>query len=192
MKRIFAVLTASFVCAATALTSHAHAGPTKPALPTGMPAESGPPLSGFVAAGGASRFLYDIPILGFEASAGLGPRDAAAQRFNFYASPRFFFGRTRAGLDVTEVTLGARAEYRFAGFAYAGANLAAGLLWLDRASSGGMTNATASASLFIGPELVLSDDVAIGIDVTGAAEYLPGADDTLMLGPGVELRVRFF
>lgn len=55
-----------------------------------------------------------------------------------------------------------------------------------------MTNATGNASLFVGPELVFSDSVAAGINLTGVAEYAPGTDDTVLLGTGLELRVRFF
>lgn len=193
MSRAFRIVSAGlalgWALAPATANAAAHASP---AAPTPMPAESGPDLSGFVAAGGSLRWLYDVPIRGLEVAAGLGPADAAARTFNAYVVPRFFFGSTRAGLGVQQLTLGARAEWRFGGFAYAGGTVAAGILWLERAREGSMTNATGSASLFIGPELRLSDSVAAGLNLTGSAEYAPGTDDTVLLGTGLELRVRFF
>jgi hypothetical protein len=157
-----------------------------------MPADSGPKLSGFVAGGGSYRSLYGIPIRGFDAAAGLGPRDAATRLFNVYAVPHFFFGSTSAGLGVKQLTLGARAEWRFGGFAYAGASIESGILWLDRAKGGAMSNLTGRASLFLGPELVLGDSAALGIDIVGTAEHAPGADGALIPGAALELRLRFF
>lgn len=168
------------------------AGRASPAVPTPMPPDSGPKLSGFVAGGGSHRWLYGIRIRGFDLSAGLGPRDTATRLFNVYAVPHFFFGRTDAGLGVKQLTLGARAEWRFGGFAYAGGSVATGVLWLDRAKGSAMSNVTGRASLFLGPELMLGDSVVAGIDVAGIAEYAPGGGDTLIPGVGVELRLRFF
>jgi len=165
------------------------AAAASPAAPTPMPAESGPKLSGLVAGGGSSRWLYGIPIRGVDVSVGLGGKDTATRLFNVYAVPHFFFGSTSAGLDVKQLTIGARAEWRFGGFAYAGGNVAAGMLWLDRVRGSGMTNATASASLFLGPELMLGNSAAAGIDIGGSIEYAPGSDDTLIPGAGVELRL---
>lgn len=93
----------AFGCALLPATAQA-AGRVSPSGPTPMPAESGPQLSGFVAGGGSLRWLYDVPIRGLEVAAGLGPRDEAARPFNVYVVPRFFFGSTRAGLGVQQLT----------------------------------------------------------------------------------------
>jgi hypothetical protein len=184
--------TAAFLAGMALSVSAGAAVGASPGAPTPMPPDSGPRLSGMVSGGASYRSLYGIPIRGFDASAGIGPKDTATRLFNVYAVPHFFLGSTRAGLGVMQLSLGARAEWRFAGFAYVGGSVGAGMLWLDRARGGAMSNALAGASLFLGPELLLGDSAAIGLDVAGTAEYAPGGDDALIPGAGVELRLRFF
>jgi hypothetical protein len=137
------------------------------------------------------RRLFGIPIDMKELRAALGPSDSFSKPVMPYGFASVMLGKTKAGLSLGHVLFGGRVDFRLS-YLHGGITLGAGRFWLARTSEIEMGNLAGLGELFLGPQVPLGSHAALSVDASLAAELLPGHDGTIVYGPGLSLRLRFY
>jgi hypothetical protein len=168
--------------------------PPAPALaaePTAAePAQQKQGFSASLEAGKEWRWLYGIPIDGYDFRATFAPGAVLHRHFLPAVFTSVMLAQTETGLGVNHVVIGGRLEAR-ARYFYVGMSAGLGYFWVNRADGGAMGNADGLLDLFLGPQLPLGDHFALALEGRFSAELLPGQDNTVAYGPGLALRAIF-
>lgn len=160
------------------------------ALPAAPP-PSTPRLGALFSTSLTQQWLFGIPIRAIELGVAAGGPELPHKKVRSYFATNLLVGETRAGVNVTRATFGARVERRFDPY-HLGVIAGGGLFWFDRAGGGTMLNLTASANVFVGRDFELSNDGhALTVEANFGASHLPGHDSTVLFGPGVTVGLRF-
>jgi hypothetical protein len=179
----------------TAPPRHAPVAEEPPRRTPAAPPDAEPNKHGFSGSAevtGTQRTLFGIPVNAVELRASVGPPDSFSRGTIGYGFLGLMLGRTAAGLSLGHVVAGGRFEGR-ASYFHAGLALGFGAFQISRARGGHLDlNPMTVGECFAGLQFPLGDHAALSLDAGYALELLPGHDDTVMPGPGVTLRARFY